>query len=103
MSLRLIIRDDAETDITDAAMWYETKRSGLGEEFLAEIQAAIESAADNPRQYRRLRRQPEVRRVPTRRFPFRVFFILTPEALVVFRVLHSARHDREWKRAVPEG
>lgn len=98
---RLIIRAEAESDITDAAVWYQTQRSGLGEEFLAAVHAAIEIAVANPRHYPRLRRRPEVRRVRTKRFPFRIFFVLGPDAVVVFRVLHDARHDREWKKTIP--
>src|SRR5262245_24175496 len=102
MTHRLIIRPQAEADITQAALWYEGRQTGLGEQFLAEIHNALERAAAVPRQYRRLRRRPEVRRILPRRFPYRIFFILMPDAVVVFRVLHAARHDREWTRAVPE-
>jgi len=48
-----------------------------------------------------LRRKPEVRRALVGRFPYRIFFVVRPEAIVMFRVLHSARHDREWKKNVP--
>jgi plasmid stabilization system protein ParE len=101
MIRRLIIRAEAEADISEAALWYQARRAGLGEEFITEVHAAIESAAANPRKYRRLRRRPEVRRVLTRRFPYRVFFVLRPDAIVVFRVLHGARHEREWKTRLP--
>jgi plasmid stabilization system protein ParE len=102
MSHRIIIRHEAEIDITDAAIWYHEQQPGLGDEFLAEIDAAINSAAANPGQYPRLRRKPEVRRTLTSRFPYRIFFIRRAEDIVVFRVLHSARHDREWKTNVPK-
>ena len=101
MSLRLIIRPHAEADIADAALWYREQRAGLGDEFVAEVDAAIAAALSNPRQYPRLRRKPEVRRVLTKRFPYRVFFILRFDAVVVFRVLHSARDDREWQMKTP--
>ena len=60
------------------------------------------SAAENPFRFPRLRRSPEVRRVLTQRFPYRVFFIRRTDDIVVFRVLHGARHDREWKSNIPE-
>jgi toxin ParE1/3/4 len=101
MIRRLIIRGEAEADISKAALWYQDQRAGLGEEFIAEVHAAIASAAVNPRKYRRLRRRPEVRRVLIRRFPYRLFFVLRPDAVVVFRVLHGARHEREWKTTIP--
>lgn len=40
------------------------------------------------------------RRVIAGRFPYRVFYILRADAIVVFRVLHGARHDREWSTNV---
>ena len=94
---RVIIRSEAEADITDAAIWYQSRQSGLGHEFLAEIESAIASAARNPFRFPCFRRKPEVRRVLTKRFPYRVFFIRRSDAIVVFRILHSARHDRHWK------
>jgi plasmid stabilization system protein ParE len=102
MTHRLIIRVEAERDITDAAIWYQNQKAGLGEEFIAEVQAAMERAVANPRQYPRFRRKPEVRRILTKRFPYRVFFVLRVDAVVVFRVLHGARHDREWNQTIPQ-
>jgi plasmid stabilization system protein ParE len=100
--LRVIIRIEAEVDITDAAIWYHTQQSGLGNDFLAEVESAIARAAENPFRFPCLRLKPEVRRVLTDRFPYRVFFIRRPDSIVVFRVLHGARHDREWKGSIPK-
>jgi plasmid stabilization system protein ParE len=98
---QLIIQALAEADMTQAALWYDSRRPGLGDEFLADIQASLERAAANPRHFPCLRRKPDVRRVLAGRFPYRIFFVLRPEAIVVFRVLHGARHDREWKGNIP--
>jgi toxin ParE1/3/4 len=73
MAHRVIIRIEAEVDITDAAIWYERKQSKLGREFVAEVKSAIARAAANPFAYPCLRHKPEVRRVLTKRFPYRVF------------------------------
>jgi plasmid stabilization system protein ParE len=100
--LRIVIRIEAEVDITNAAIWYHEKQAGLGHEFLAEVEAAVFSAAENPFRFPCFRRKPEVRRVLTKRFPYRVFFIRRSDTIVVFRVLHGARHDREWRSSVPK-
>ena len=100
MSLRLIVRPEAEQDIAPAAVWYEEKDNGLGFEFLAEIRNAINRSLQNPELFARLRREPEVRRILARRFPYRFFFINRKDAVVVFAVLHVARHDRLWRRRV---
>ncbi len=100
MTRRLIIRDSAEEEITEAVLWYQNQSTGLGAEFLAEVNSTIQSVVENPQAFRRLRRRPEVRRALTVRFPYRIFFILRPDAIVIFCVLHGARHEREWKRNV---
>ena len=97
MNRRLIVKPEAEADITDAAVWYDSRELGLGLEFISEIRSAISRALNTPESFTRLRRNPEVRRVLTRRFPYRVFFIVEPEAIIVFAVLHAVRHDRAWK------
>jgi len=99
---RVIVRREAEADITDAAVWYHNRQSGLGDEFLSAVESAIASAAENPFRFPCLRRRPEVRRVLTDRFPYRAFFIRRDGAVIVFRVLHGARHDREWKSSIPK-
>jgi plasmid stabilization system protein ParE len=100
VSHRLIVRSEAEADITAAALWYEDREAGLGLELTAEIRGAIERAAERPLTYLRFRKDPEIRRILARRFPFRVFFIVRSDAIIVFAVLHAARHDRHWKKRV---
>lgn len=98
MNRRLIVRPEAEADITDAALWYESREPGLGLELVSEVRSAISRALKNPESFKHVRRNPTVRRVLTRRFPYRVFFIVRPDAIVVFAVLHATRHDRVWNR-----
>ena len=100
MSHRLIVRSEAEADLIEAVLWYEGREAGLGLELTAEIRGAIQRAVGRPLTCLRLRKQPEVRRILARRFPYRIFFIVRGDAIVVFAVLHAARHDRHWKKRV---
>ena len=45
-SHRVIIRIEAEVDITDAAIWYQNQQPGLGHDFLTEVESAIARAAE---------------------------------------------------------
>lgn len=101
-SYGIIVRPEAEADILDAAFWYEQQQPSLGHELIVEIESAIAQAAENPFRFPSLRRKPEVRQVLTRRFPYRVFFIRRRGEIVVFRVLHGARDEREWKSNIPK-
>ena len=72
MSLELVIRPEAEADALEAYRWYSEQLPGLGDDFLAEIDRALESIRANPEAHRKLHR--EFRRVLTRRFPYAVFY-----------------------------
>ena len=99
MDQHLIIRPEAEVDLTDVAGWYDSREPGLGLEFLLEVHSAIARALKNPESFTMFA---EIYRpiVFIRRFPYRVFFIDRQDALVVFAVLHAARHDRVWNNRV---
>ena len=98
MNRRLTIRAEAEADIAESAMWYESRESGLGNEFVNEVRDAIRRISARPLSYLRIRKDPAVHRSLVRRFPYRVFFILRIDAIVVFAILHGARHDRHWRK-----
>ena len=97
MSCRLIVQGKAETDVVDAAQWYEAKQPNLGGEFTTEVRRIIEGALANPLLYPIIRHRPEVHRALTRRFPYSVFYILRRDAVIVFAVLHAKRSDAAWK------
>lgn len=101
MSRRILVRPEAEADITEAALWYEERLVGLGLELVHEVGVAVRRAAEAPLIFPLLRQVPEVRRVLSRRFPYRIFFVVREDAIVVFAVIHAARHDRHWQDRLP--
>ena len=94
--LRVAFRRAAKIELEDAAAWYEERRRGLGDEFIAEIEQAIASAAGAPQRY------PvsfgDVRRTVARRFPFAIYFRVRNETLVVLAVFHGRRNPAVWQR-----
>jgi len=80
MTLRVVFRRAAQVEFLKAVSWYEQQRSGLGEEFTNEIEAAIDRAAQSPNLYPVLSN--EVRRTVARRFPYSIFFRVRGERLM---------------------
>ena len=58
MSLRVYIRPEAETDIEEAAIWYEKQRPGLGDEFLDELRSIFNTISETPAIYPVVHRSP---------------------------------------------
>jgi hypothetical protein len=63
MTRRLIIRSEAERDLTDAAVWYDSRVPGFGLKLISEVHSAIGRALKNPESFTRVRRNPIVHRV----------------------------------------
>lgn len=97
MTYRLIIRDEAEADLAEAARWYEGEVAQLGVEFLTEARRVIYNAAANPFLYPAISRRAQVRRALTYRFPYRVFYRIRHGTVIIFAVLHAKRSDAAWR------
>ena len=96
MSLELILRSEAEADALEAYRWYSEQVPGLGDDFLAEVDRAIEAIRANPESNRKIHR--EFRRALTRRFPYAIYYALRDGRIVVFAILHTARDPRLWRK-----
>ena len=95
MNRRLIIRPEAEEELTEARDWYQSQREGLGAEFLVEIDEVFNRIRENPELF-----APEyksVRRSGVDRFPYVVYYRVIGDAVEVIAVQHGARHPRRWR------
>jgi toxin ParE1/3/4 len=94
VSWNVTIRSAAQADMREARDWYDRRREGLGSEFLlavADAMLVLEEAPERQPIYYR-----DFRRLLTDRFPFKVFYRIGGNDVIVYRVLHGARdHMRE--------
>ena len=88
-------RQDAETDVADAAVWYENQSAGLGAEFLDEILATCNSIAENPQMYPILHR--DTRRAVIHKFPFGLYYRVENSLVIIVAVMHGSRDPNKWK------
>jgi plasmid stabilization system protein ParE len=94
VSLRVSIRVAGQEDLREIHAWYERQRAGLGDEFLVAVADALSRLEENPVRFPIYYR--EFRRVLTERFPYRLFFRIEKDGVIVFRILHVARdHVRQ--------
>jgi plasmid stabilization system protein ParE len=92
----LVSEPNADWDVEAVFTWYEKEKTGLGWEFLDELQAAFDRIAEDPFKYRVIRR--EIRRSLTHRFPYAIYFSVESNVVVVLAVLHTRRNPAVWKR-----
>lgn len=83
----------------EAAIWYETQRQQLGDEFLVELDAAIKRIHNEPGSFAALESYSgpgDVRRCLLKRFPYVVVFLNRPEEVLVVAISHVRRRPFYW-------
>jgi toxin ParE1/3/4 len=93
---RLLILPEAEAELGAAATWYESKRAGLGVEFVAAIDSALEWVLENPEGSAVWVQGRPFRRHVVGRFPFVIFYRISEEAVAVYAVAHAKRRPGYW-------
>ena len=86
-------------ELAEAALWYEAKKQGLGDELLAEIEAFLPLIGARPRSFPRLlgvQATLEIRRALLARFPYAVVFLVREEEVRVLAVAHAKRRPGYW-------
>jgi plasmid stabilization system protein ParE len=93
-------RPEVADDLRDAADWYEQKRSGLGDEFLAEFWLAIDDVIDRPLSF--AVRSTGLRACRIARFPYIIHFRFAEgdNEIVVFAVMFGGRDSSGWMNRV---
>src|SRR5947209_6986971 len=95
MRRRTFVRPEAQTDIREAARWYEDREFGLGLRFLREVRTSLQHIADNPLMFPVI--EEDVRRSLLQKFPYSIYFVNESEAIAIIAVLHQHRRPGAWK------
>jgi plasmid stabilization system protein ParE len=83
----------AEQDALEAAIWYEERQLGLGDEFLNEVNQAVRALGESALLHRI--RFADVRRAPIHRFKFYgVYYIVREQEVWILAIFHGRRHPR---------
>jgi len=93
--VRILVRPAAAADIAEAFEWYESRRVGLGVEFVRSMDAALESLRRAPSANPIVHR--DVRRALLRRFPYGVFYRVIRDEILVVACFHGSRDPRRWQ------
>jgi plasmid stabilization system protein ParE len=95
VSLPVVFRALAEEEYIGAIAYYETQQPGLGADFEAEVQAALDTVANQPDRYPVVHH--DTREAPIKRFPYCLYYRVRPDRLVILAVFHQSRNPSEWQ------
>lgn len=88
--MHVVIRPEAEADLTRAFRWYELQRIGLGQAFITEVDRCLQAILNRPSSFPSYRSV--ARRALVSRFPYALYFAERDSHVVVFAAFHMARN-----------
>ena len=88
----------AEEELIEAALYYESASTGLGNDFLDDVQLAIDSLREYPHAGAVI--DPQLRRKLLSRFPFGLVYAVAAKEIVIVAVAHYGRRPGYWQSRV---
>ena len=89
-----------DSDVREAAGWYEQRSMGLGETFVEDVWRSIDDVIADPERYGRLPSGCRHKRLS--KFPYVLLYDLTDEELLLLAVVHTARSPKKWNERLPD-
>ena len=93
MKYSLVITPEAEEDLSEVFSWYESKRNGLGHDFLLQIESGFRLIEREP--YLSKEKYKGVWRYLIERFPYKIFYMVEQKSVVVLAVVYGGK-DPAW-------
>ncbi|HAO80753.1 MAG TPA: plasmid stabilization protein [Verrucomicrobia subdivision 3 bacterium] len=93
--MRVRFTSTAEVELKEAMEFYQSAREGLGAEFLAEVQAAINLIESFPLAWSPL--SSRTRRCRTHRFPYGLFYQVRSDEILIVSVMDLRRDPKRWE------
>ena len=88
----------AEEEMTEASLFYDAASSGLGNDFLDDVQQAIDRLREYPQGG--VAFAPSLRRMFLHRFPFSVIYSVETDVILVIAIAHHGRRPGYWASRV---
>lgn len=89
---------DAESEMIEAAEYYESRQSDLGKRFLESVRSLINQIRINPRIFKTLLKN--IRLAKTSIFPYGIIYREKDDYLEIIAVMHLKRKPGYWKNRI---
>lgn len=93
----VIIHSEAIAELDGAISYYDDQNVGLGLDFLAEVEHAINNIQQNPK-LGAVYDVPGLRRYVMQRFPFLIFYAELEAVIWIVAIAHGKRRPNYWRQ-----
>ncbi len=88
----------AEEEMSEASLFYDAASSGLGNDFLDDVQQAIDRLCEYPQAGKTV--ASSLRRMLLHRFPFSIIYSVETDVILVVAIAHHGRRPGYWASRV---
>ena len=91
---KLVIKEEAKSDINEAYRWYESKQKRLGERFIDMLDNYFNRIISAPKSFPK--KYKEMRQATLNVFPYIILFEIEKETIIVFAVFNTHKDSKNW-------
>jgi toxin ParE2 len=93
--MRVVSHPEADEELEAAAVWYEERQPGLGDDFLDEFERTLLRIVAEPGRWRIVRGGN--RKLNFDRFPYAIVYDLRADTIYITAVMHLHRRPFYWR------
>lgn len=93
--MRIVSHPEADEELAAAALWYDQRQPGLGDDFLDEFERTLRRIVADPGRWPRI--MGANRKLNFHRFPYAIVYSLRADTLFVKAVMHLHRRPFYWQ------
>ena len=87
MKYNLSLSPNAEVDLLESALWYESRQIGLGEKFTKKVEGYLFRIQNNPLHFPL--KKGNLREAYIQKFPFVIIYEIAENEIVVFAIFNT--------------
>jgi ParE toxin of type II toxin-antitoxin system, parDE len=91
---------EAAAELEEHAAWYEERRSGLGDEFVAEVLGTLDQLTKQPTLGSIVSVAAQARRIPLASFPLSLIYLVRGDLVFLVAVAHMSRRPGYWRERI---
>ncbi len=97
--MRVVSHPEAAAELEAAALWYEQRQAGLGDDFLGEFERTLRRIITEPQRWHPI--VGDNRKLNFHRFPYAIVYCLRDDCLYITAVMHLHRRPFYWAHRQP--
>jgi hypothetical protein len=92
---RLIVKEEAKEEVSEAYYRYESKLGGLGEQMLDALDECFFTISHRPTLF--AKKHKDMRQATIKKFPYVVIYEIEKNDIVIYAIFHTSRDPEIWK------